>query len=104
MGKFRNNPPKEINDVNVNRMLDYLLLTETDFKTKKTSALRFSASDVIQFYLEDGTKVSVRPSGTEPKIKFYISVNAELKSKGEFERVSVILDQKIKAIEQYLIK
>jgi phosphoglucomutase len=104
MDVYRNNPPKEINNIKINRMLDYLLLTETDFKTKETSVLNFSASDVIQFYLEDGTKVSVRPSGTEPKIKFYISVNTNLKSKSEFENVSETLDKKIKSIEQFFIQ
>ncbi len=104
MEKFRNNPPEEINGVSVVRMLDYLTLTETDFTTKTKAPLNFPASDVIQLYLKNGTKVSVRPSGTEPKIKFYISVNQELTSKGEFEAVSRVLDEKIKAIERYLIQ
>lgn len=104
MNGFRNNPPDKINDIQVVRMLDYSLQTELDCITKKKSSLNFSASDVIQFYLEDGTKVSVRPSGTEPKIKFYISVNTQLKSKEEFDVVSKMLDEKIKSIEQYLMK
>ena len=57
---------------------------------------------MLQFYLEDGTKVSVRPSGTEPKIKFYISVNSKLNSAKEFEKVNADLEQKIKKIETYL--
>lgn len=104
MAKFRNEPPAQINGVNVMRVLDYKTLIEKDLKTGKTTALNFPASDVIQFYLEDGTKVSVRPSGTEPKIKFYISVNAPLKSKNEFESVDKQLDEKIKKIEQYLLQ
>ncbi len=104
MEKFRNNPPAQINGIKTVRMLDYLTLKEKDFNNDKIKSLNFPSSDVIQFYLEDGTKVSVRPSGTEPKIKFYISVNTLLKSKSEFETVSNILDEKIKSIEQYLVK
>ena len=103
MGKFRNDPPTQINGVNITRALDYKTLLEKDLKTGKTIKLDFPASDVIQFYLEDGTKVSVRPSGTEPKIKFYISVHAALKSKNEFDAVGATLDEKIKTIEQYLL-
>jgi phosphoglucomutase len=104
MGTFRNNPPAQINGVNTSRVLDYMTLAEKDLKTNKTTKLDFPASDVLQFYLEDGTKISVRPSGTEPKIKFYISVHASLKSKSEYEAVSRALDNKIKSIEQYLIQ
>ncbi len=103
MENFRKNPAAQINGVKAVRVLDYLTSAEKDLNTGKTTTLNFPASDVIQFYLEDGTKVSVRPSGTEPKIKFYISVNAKLKSKVEFETISNLLDKKIKAIEQYLI-
>jgi phosphoglucomutase len=71
-------------------------------KSGKTTLLDFPKSDVIQFYLEDGTKVSVRPSGTEPKIKFYISVNTKLASTGDFEVATKKLDEKISGVEQYL--
>ncbi len=104
MENFRSNPPPQISGIKTVRMLDYLTLIEKDFSTGKNTTLNFPASDVIQFYLEDGTKVSVRPSGTEPKIKFYISVNAPLKSKAEYEAVSGVLDEKIKAIEQFLVR
>jgi phosphoglucomutase len=102
MEKFRSNPPAQINNSTVVRLLDYQSLTEKDLKSRKTSALDFPKSDVIQVYLEDGTKVSVRPSGTEPKIKFYISVHAPLASKNEFETATKKLDEKIKGVEQYL--
>lgn len=102
MEKFRNNPPTEIIGSKVTRLLDYKILKEKSLLTGKETSLDFPSSDVLQFYLEDGTKVSVRPSGTEPKIKFYISVNASLKSTGEFEAVTKILDQKISGVEQYL--
>jgi phosphoglucomutase len=54
----------------------------------------------MQFILEDGSKISIRPSGTEPKIKFYFSVNQELKSKADYENVKQSLENKIKAIQK----
>lgn len=103
MEKFRTNPPAEIIGSRVTRLLDYKVLKEKNLITGSETPLDFPVSDVLQFYLEDGSKVSVRPSGTEPKIKFYIAVNAPLKSKGEFATVTAQLDQKIKGIEQYLM-
>ena len=103
MEKFRNNPPSEINGSRVTRLLDYKLLEETDLISGKKSKLDFPVSDVLQFYLADGTKVSVRPSGTEPKIKFYIAVNTDLPSRKEFEAKNHELDARIKAIENYLL-
>lgn len=102
MEKFRSNPPAEINGSKVVKLLDYKSLTEKNLITGNESKLDFPVSDVLQFYLEDGSKVSVRPSGTEPKIKFYIAVNAPLKSREEFADVTRLLDEKIKGIEQYL--
>ncbi|HMV08946.1 MAG TPA: phospho-sugar mutase [Cyclobacteriaceae bacterium] len=102
MEKFRNNPPATINNSAVTRLLDYQTLTEKDLKSGNVTKLDFPKSDVIQFYLEDGTKVSVRPSGTEPKIKFYISVNTKLASKNDFDAATKKLDEKIKGVEQYL--
>lgn len=103
MEKFRKNPPTEINGSNVTRALDYKTLKEKDIQTGKESAIELPSSDVLQFYLADGSKVSVRPSGTEPKIKFYISVNTVLPSKEAFETTSALLDEKIKGIEKYLM-
>ncbi|HEY0654822.1 MAG TPA: phospho-sugar mutase [Chryseosolibacter sp.] len=103
MEKFRNNPPAEITGSRVVRLLDYKSLKEKNLLTGKESTLDFPKSDVLQFYLENGTKVSVRPSGTEPKIKFYISVNTKLASAKDFEKVNAELDQKVKAIESYLL-
>jgi phosphoglucomutase len=103
MEKFRNNPPADINGSRVIRLLDYKTLKEKNLVTGKESALDFPKSDVLQFFLEDGSKVSVRPSGTEPKIKYYISVNAKLPSRNEFDKVTRVLDEKITGIEQYLM-
>jgi len=102
MEKFRNNPPKEIIGSRVVRLLDYKFLKETNLVTGQESKLDFPVSDVLQFYLEDGSKVSVRPSGTEPKIKFYIAVQSKLKSREDFVKVTDELDKKISGIEKYL--
>jgi len=103
MERFRNNPPKEFIGSKVVRMLDYKMQVEKDLVKNTSSTIALPKSDVLQFYLEDGTKISVRPSGTEPKIKFYISVNAKLNSKSEFKKISDVLDSKIKAIEKELV-
>jgi phosphoglucomutase len=103
MEKFRNNPPAEINGSKVIQLLDYKSLVQKDLTTGKESKLEFPNSDVLQFFLADGSKVSVRPSGTEPKIKFYISVHDKLQSKADFDAVSKTLDEKIKGIEAYLM-
>jgi phosphoglucomutase len=103
MQKFRTNPPSEIIGSRVERLLDYKTLNERNLITGEESVLNFPSSDVLQFYLEDGTKVSVRPSGTEPKIKFYISVNTKLKSREEFPSATEKLDVKISGVEKYLL-
>ena len=103
METFRNNPPKEFIGSKVVRALDYKTQLEKNFITNTTSPISLPTSDVLQFYLEDGSKISVRPSGTEPKIKFYISVSEKLNSKAEFKKVSEGLDSKIKAIEGELV-
>ncbi len=103
MEKFRNNPPSEINGSKLVQLLDYKTLKEKNLSTGKESALEFPKSDVLQFILEDGTKVSVRPSGTEPKIKYYISVNTKLSSRQEFEATTERLDERIKGVEKYLM-
>ena len=103
METFRSNPPKEFIGSKVVRALDYKTQTQKNFVTNTTSPISLPKSDVLQFYLEDGSKISVRPSGTEPKIKFYISVSTKLNSKAEFKKVSVGLDSKIKAIERELV-
>lgn len=103
MEKFRNNPPAEITGSRVVRLLDYKTLKEKNLVTGVETNLDFPKSDVLQFILEDGSKVSVRPSGTEPKIKYYISVNSKLASRNEFEKVDAKLNRRIKGIEEYLM-
>ncbi|MDX9696660.1 MAG: phospho-sugar mutase [Bacteroidales bacterium] len=98
MEDYRNSPPQTINNSNV--MLIH------DFKKQKTfdqiSHLRYDInlpkSDVLQFILQDGSKISVRPSGTEPKIKFYFGVMEKLTKREDFERVNKLLDEKVENI------
>lgn len=98
MEGFRNNPPKTLGGSKVAVLKDYELGQETDLNTNKVSKLDYPKSDVLQFITEDGSIVSARPSGTEPKIKFYCSVNAPLASKEDFEKVNGELTEKVKAV------
>jgi phosphoglucomutase len=104
MKMFREKPPVTLAGETVVRKLDYKLREETDLLTDKKKPLLLPTSDVLQFYTDKGSKISVRPSGTEPKIKFYVSIVAKIGSKQEFQTVSTQLDNKIKAIEKDLIK
>ncbi len=98
MFDLRNNPPARINNSRVVRVLDY----ETGIATQKLSGeettIDLPKSNVLQFVLEDGTKISARPSGTEPKIKFYISVNEKLLRVEDYDSINLQLDARIKAI------
>ncbi len=85
MKEFRNNPPKKIADSMVIEIKDYLLQQTENFVTETIEPINLQKSDVIQFFTEDGSKITVRPSGTEPKIKFYISVKSDLCCKENFE-------------------
>jgi phosphoglucomutase len=98
MEGYRNNPPAMISGSKVIKTDDYLTSLSTDLATGKKNPLTLPKSDVLQFFLADGTKISVRPSGTEPKIKFYFSANTLLKSTSEFESAWKSLDDRIDAI------
>lgn len=104
MTKFRNDPPKTIGGDIVTRSLDYKISKEKDLLTGQTKPITLPTADVLQFYTADGSKISVRPSGTEPKIKFYISVNAKLPKAQDFESVGLQLDRKIKSLELDILK
>lgn len=95
MNNYRINPPESINNRKVIKINDYETLNSTNCLTGLKSEIDFLRSDVLQFFLEDGSKISVRPSGTEPKIKFYFSVNTKLESAGKFEETEKLLDQRI---------
>ncbi|HBC03575.1 MAG TPA: phosphoglucomutase, partial [Aequorivita sp.] len=97
MKTLRENPFKEIADSKVVRMDDILRSETTDFTKQETLSLTLPKSNVLIYYTEDGSKIAARPSGTEPKIKFYISVNTS--EKNNFEE---ILQKKIDAIAAQL--
>ncbi len=98
MESYRSHPPKTINGAPVAQLLDYELRKGKNLKTGEEWEIKLPKSNVLQFLLADGTKISARPSGTEPKIKFYFSVNARLSNAGEFDKVSAELDVRIKDI------
>jgi phosphoglucomutase len=77
---------------------DYLALREKDLVTGKEKVIDLPKSNVLQFFLEDGSRISVRPSGTEPKIKYYFSVKENLDGKEEYDHKDVILTKKISDI------
>jgi len=100
MTNYRNNPPVKINNAEVIKIMDYLLQKEIDLKTGKTTDIHLPKSDVIQFFLSDNSKITVRPSGTEPKIKFYFGVREDLKNRDLYDVVNEWSDKKIKDIIQ----
>jgi len=98
MKSFRANPPSSINGSEVVELLDYEERKGKDLKTGKSWNIELPKSNVLQFITADGSKISARPSGTEPKIKFYFSVNSKLSNVADFEKTNAALDGKIKAI------
>jgi len=98
MQGYRDNPPKEIAGSKVVEFLDYQLQTNKNLATGETKKIDLPKSNVLQFITEDGSKISARPSGTEPKIKFYFSVNMPLKSVDDFDKTKNLLDEKIEKI------
>jgi phosphoglucomutase len=95
MEKFRNNPPAELGGSKVTTLKDYELRTESDLTNGTSKPLELPKSDVLQFITADGSIISARPSGTEPKIKFYCSVNAPLADKAQYKEVDGQLSDKI---------
>lgn len=98
MQEYRNNPPKVINGSPVVQLLDYQLQVGKNLQTGETHDISLPKSNVLQFILEDGSKISARPSGTEPKIKFYFSVNTKLESKEKYDETHALLEARIKGI------
>lgn len=98
MTDFRNNPPKELAGSAIRIIKDYKTLKQTNVATGVITDLDMPArSNVLQYFTEDGTKISVRPSGTEPKIKFYIEVRGEMKSREEYDAADAAASLKIEA-------
>jgi phosphoglucomutase len=98
MVTYRRDPPTHINNSKVILFRDYLSLREKDLVTGKEKVIGLPKSNVLQFLLEDGSRISVRPSGTEPKIKYYFSVKENLGNKEEYDRKNASLSQKISDI------
>ncbi len=95
MESYRLTPPAEINGSKVMVIHDYLLQQSHDKVIDKVTKLTLPKSDVLQFITGDGSKISVRPSGTEPKIKFYFSVKGDLQNKMDYEKVNSELEKQI---------
>jgi len=95
---LRDNPMKEINGERVVMIEDYQNSTAKNMFTGEVETLHIPKSNVLIYYLEDGSKICARPSGTEPKIKFYFSVNDTLDSVDNFKKIEQELDTKIKNI------
>ena len=98
MQGYRDNPPKKIAGSKVKEVLDYQLQINKNLTTNETTQISLPKSNVLQFITDDGSKISARPSGTEPKIKFYFGVNSELKNAEDFDKVQKLLDDRIEQI------
>ena len=100
MDTLRNNPLKSIDGSPVVRIDDYQTSVSRDILTGEQKPIDIPKSDVLIYYTADGTKVAARPSGTEPKIKFYFSVNAPFAGEQQYDRVVGMLDEKLRRIEK----
>lgn len=103
MSDFRSNPPEEIAGSKVKIVKDYQSLVQTNLLTGEKNTLDMPAtSNVLQFFTEDGAKISIRPSGTEPKIKFYIEVRGNMNSRADYKQADQLAEAKIKAVMKSL--
>ena len=98
MEGYRNNPPKEISGIKVSQLEDYLKSEKIFILENRSEKINLPKADVLIFSLEDHSKIAVRPSGTEPKIKFYFSVNDKLQEDEDWDTVEFQLDQKISTL------
>ena len=98
MSTYRSHPPTVINGSPVVQLLDYELQTGKNPQTGETWAIKLPKSNVLQFILADGSKISARPSGTEPKIKFYFSVHGRLTSASDYDKVNAEMGDRIDGI------
>ncbi len=98
MEGYRNNPPKEISGIKVSQSEDYLKSEQIFILENRSEKINLPKADVLIFSLEDHSKIAVRPSGTEPKIKFYFSVNDKLHEDQDWDTVEFRLDQKISTL------
>jgi phosphoglucomutase len=101
MNQFRTNPPLEMNGSAVEKIYDVKNASIHYPKTQKTEVLDLDKSNVMQFYLADGSKISARPSGTEPKIKYYFSVNTGLSNTVDYRKTEHVLLEKLEGLKTY---
>ncbi|MFW5820049.1 MAG: phospho-sugar mutase [Bacteroidota bacterium] len=102
MESYRSEPPAGINGSRVVQINDYLESKTRDLDKQSEEIIDLPKSNVLQFILEDGTKISIRPSGTEPKIKFYFSVHDKLESRSDYEKTKKMLEDRIISIQKDL--
>ena len=103
MKQFRENPLKILGGSPVVLVKDFVSLEAKDMTTGSVEKLDMPVtSNVLKYYTEDGTKVSIRPSGTEPKIKFYMEVHGTLNSAEEYEATNIAAEEKLAAIAKEL--
>lgn len=95
---LRSNTPTTLGGSTVTMVKDYANATSKDMATGEITAIDLPKENVLQFFLEDGSIISARPSGTEPKVKFYCSVNEPLENKADYDNVKAILDARLDAI------
>ena len=103
MENFRKSPPKSIGGVKVMILEDYLHLTSYNFKLKKEEKLQYSPSNVLILKLEDGTKIALRPSGTEPKIKYYFSVNQKFEPNLSWKKQEKNLETRLDELSSLIL-
>ena len=103
METLRDNPPKTIGGSPVIILEDYLKLTAYNFHLKEEKSLQYSPSNVLIFKLEDGSKIALRPSGTEPKIKYYFSVNRKFDSKLSWNDQEKFLEKRLKQLSSAIL-
>ena len=103
MKEFRANPPKQITGSDVVIVKDYADLNMKNLKTGEVTKMDMpTTSNVLQYFTEDGTKISIRPSGTEPKIKFYVEVKGSMKTNADYADANNKADAKIEAVKKDL--
>jgi len=102
MENFRESPPRKLAGSRVMLVHDYLESSTTDRITGKKTPIELPKSNVLQYITEDHTKVSIRPSGTEPKIKFYFSVKGSLKEKGQYPKARKQMENRIAQVKKEL--
>lgn len=98
MEQFRSNPPKTLDGSVITHLEDYATATRHNLQSQEKETIPLPKANVLIFISEDGTRVAARPSGTEPKIKFYVSVNTKLDSAENYRSTKEVLDQKINHI------